>query len=98
MFGRGEQNFELEAAQIWVHLTYQTAFVDNAGKLQTRRDIYNLDGRTIAAIKSERGNLEPAPERKPEPEMASRSSRRTAARLDRLVEGAANTMRALDQR
>ena len=31
-----------------------------------RRDIYSLDSRTIAAIKSERGNLEPAPERKRE--------------------------------
>jgi hypothetical protein len=49
-----------------VHLTYQTAFVDNAGKLEMRRDIYGLDGRTLAAIKSERGHLEQAPERKRE--------------------------------
>ena len=49
-----------------MHLTYQTAFVDNAGKLEMRRDIYGLDGRTLAAIKSERGHLEAAPERKRE--------------------------------
>jgi hypothetical protein len=58
MYGGGERDLPLQATPIWVHLTYQTAFVDNAGKLEMRRDIYGLDGRTIAAIKSERGNLE----------------------------------------
>jgi len=66
MYGGGERDLPLQATPIWVHMTYQTAFVDNAGKLEMRRDIYGLDGRTIAAIKSERGNLEPAPERKRE--------------------------------
>jgi murein L,D-transpeptidase YcbB/YkuD len=65
MFGTAEQDLQLPT-QIWVHLTYQTAFADNAGKLQTRRDLYNLDSRTLAAIKSERGIVEPASERKPE--------------------------------
>jgi murein L,D-transpeptidase YcbB/YkuD len=78
MFGRGEQNFQL-STQIWVHLTYQTAFLDNAGKLQLRRDVYNLDGRTLAAIKRERDNLEPAPERRREQEVAGPSLRRPAA-------------------
>ena len=54
MFGTGEQDIQLPE-RIWVHLTYQSAFVDEAGKLQTRRDVYNLDSRTLAAIKSERG-------------------------------------------
>ena len=49
MFGGGEQDIALPANSIWVHLTYQSAFVDDAGKLQVRRDMYNLDGRTIAA-------------------------------------------------
>jgi hypothetical protein len=53
-----------------VHLTYQTAFVDG-GKLQTRRDVYNLDSRTLAAIRSERGTLEAVAERKREPGSAS---------------------------
>jgi murein L,D-transpeptidase YcbB/YkuD len=78
MFGRGEQNIQLQPAQIWVHLTYQTAFVDDAGKLQTRRDVYNLDSRTLAAIKSVRGTVDPAPQRKPQQEMASGSPRGTA--------------------
>jgi murein L,D-transpeptidase YcbB/YkuD len=80
LFGRAEQNIQLQPSQIWVHLTYQTAFVDNAGKLQIRRDVYNLDSRTLAAIKSERGTVEPTPERKREQEMASGSGQRRAAR------------------
>jgi murein L,D-transpeptidase YcbB/YkuD len=77
MYGRGEQDLQLQPTPIWVHLTYQTAFVDNAGKLQFRRDIYNLDSRTVAAIKSDRGNLEPVPERKRE-EIAGSSPRKPA--------------------
>jgi murein L,D-transpeptidase YcbB/YkuD len=71
MFGSVEQDIQLQPSQIWVHLTYQTAFMDSVGKLQIRPDIYNLDSRTLAAIKSERGIIGPAPERKREPEMAS---------------------------
>jgi murein L,D-transpeptidase YcbB/YkuD len=77
MFGKVEQDIQLIPAQIWVHLTYQTAFVDAAGKLQIRNDVYNLDSRTLAAIKSERGGIEPASERKRE-EVASAPPRRSA--------------------
>jgi hypothetical protein len=76
MYGGGEQDIQLPANAIWVHLTYQSAFVDDAGKLQRRHDVYNLDGRTIAAIKTERGMVEPPPQGKPEPEVASNSSGR----------------------
>jgi murein L,D-transpeptidase YcbB/YkuD len=64
MFGSAEQDIQLQPVPIWVHLTYQTAFIDNSGKLQIRRDIYNLDSRTLAAIKNERGTVEPGAERK----------------------------------
>ncbi len=80
MFGSAEQNIQLQPTPIWLHLTYQTAFVNNAGKLQLRRDVYNLDSRTLAAIKSERGIVEPASERKQEQEMASGSGERRSAR------------------
>jgi murein L,D-transpeptidase YcbB/YkuD len=79
MFGRGEQDLQLQPTPIWVHLTYQTAFVDNAGKLQLRRDVYNLDSRTLAAIKHERGNLEPAPERKHDEQVARSIPRKPAS-------------------
>ena len=79
MFGTGEQDIQLPVP-IWVHLTYQNAFVDDAGQLQIRRDVYNIDSRTLAAIKSERGVVEPMQERKRE-EVASTGSgqRRLAA-------------------
>jgi murein L,D-transpeptidase YcbB/YkuD len=80
MFGRAEQDLQLQPTPIWVHLTYQTAFADNAGKLQTRRDIYGLDSRTLNAIKNERGTVEPAVERKREPEVASGTVPNRAAR------------------
>jgi L,D-transpeptidase YcbB len=80
MYGGSEQNLQIQPTAIWVHLTYQTTFVDTAGKLQMRRDIYNLDSRTLAAIKGERGNLEPAPARKREQEIASGTSPRKSAR------------------
>jgi hypothetical protein len=56
--------------------------VDDAGKLQTRRDVYATDARTLAAIRSDRVMIENAPpERKQEQEVASASSgkRRNAA-------------------
>jgi L,D-transpeptidase YcbB len=71
MYGRAEHEIQLESAPIWIHLTYQTAFVDDAGKLQTRRDLYNLDSRTLAAIKSPRAVSAPASEQKSEPEIAA---------------------------
>ena len=71
MFGGAEQDIQLQSAQIWVHLTYQTAFVDDNGKLQVRRDVYNLDSRTLAAIKSERAIIETLPQDKSEQVIAS---------------------------
>jgi murein L,D-transpeptidase YcbB/YkuD len=77
MFGNGEQDIQLQPTPIWVHLTYQSAFVDDHGKLQMRRDIYNLDGRTLAAIKSGRGGMETAPERKRDQELIASRQRRS---------------------
>jgi murein L,D-transpeptidase YcbB/YkuD len=73
MFGSAEQDIQLPAP-IRVHLTYQTAFVDTSGKLQFRRDVYNLDSRTLAAIKSHHGIIEPAPQRKREAASGSGSN------------------------
>ena len=79
MFGKVEQDIQLQPAQIWVHLTYQTAFVDADGKLEMRHDVYNLDSRTIAAIKSERAIIETVPEGKSEQGLASESGVRRVA-------------------
>jgi L,D-transpeptidase YcbB len=77
MFGGAEQDIQLPE-KIWVHLSYQSAFVDETGKLQTRRDVYNLDSRTLAAIKSERGMVEPAEERRRELAGSGSNYRRVA--------------------
>jgi murein L,D-transpeptidase YcbB/YkuD len=50
MFGPGEVDIRLPA-QIPVHLTYQSAFVDDAGSLQIREDIYGRDARLLAVLK-----------------------------------------------
>src|SRR3984893_11179526 len=58
LYSGGEQDIALPPAALWVHVTYQSAFVDDIGKLQLRRDVYGLDSRTLAAVRSERGVIE----------------------------------------
>jgi len=52
LFGRGERTFKLDDKPM-VHLTYQTAFVDDAGKLQFRDDIYGFDERIRTILQSD---------------------------------------------
>jgi hypothetical protein len=68
-----EYEIDLQSVPIWIHLTYQTAFVDGTGKLGIRPDIYNLDSRTLAAIKSAHtiSRAAPAPEMKSGPAIAA---------------------------
>ncbi len=51
MFGSNEINLNFEK-RIWVHLTYQTAFVDEKGELQLRDDIYRRDAKMLSILKS----------------------------------------------
>jgi len=65
MFGGSEININFPK-NIWVHLTYQTAFVDEDGKLQLREDVYGRDARMISILKgSERKVADIAIERAP---------------------------------
>jgi L,D-transpeptidase YcbB len=48
LYGRGERNINLNTP-IPVYLTYQTAFIDDLGQMQTRPDIYGLD-KTIVGL------------------------------------------------
>jgi murein L,D-transpeptidase YcbB/YkuD len=59
MFGHDEQDIQFPAP-IPVHLTYQTAYVDDDGALVMRSDVYGLDSRTLALIKTERGMIDVA--------------------------------------
>ena len=53
MFGENERTINLKSPMV-VHLTYQTAFVDDAGRLQLRKDIYGRDARLLAVLRDER--------------------------------------------
>ena len=52
MFGSAESDIKLNNP-IPVHITYQTAFVDDDGKLQIRDDIYGRDARLLAILKGD---------------------------------------------
>ena len=57
MFGHSEIDLRF-TNQIPVHITYQTAFVDDAGHLQIRDDLYGRDARLLAALKEDRRQAE----------------------------------------
>ena len=51
MYGRGETNINFPTP-VPVHITYQTAFVDDAGKLQLRKDVYGRDAKMMPLLKN----------------------------------------------
>jgi murein L,D-transpeptidase YcbB/YkuD len=51
MFGRDLHTFKLTDRPM-VHLTYQTAFIDDSGKLQQREDVYGFDERIRTILHS----------------------------------------------
>jgi murein L,D-transpeptidase YcbB/YkuD len=52
MLGNNEINIDFPKP-LPVHITYQTAFVDDAGKLQIRDDLYGIDARMLRAMKTD---------------------------------------------
>ena len=70
MFGHDEHIYKLMNRPV-VHLTYQTAFVDD-GKLVLRDDIYGFDSRISAILHSdERRVADVAPPQDPKRDMAT---------------------------
>jgi len=58
MYGKSEIDIKFPTP-IPVNITYQTAFVDDAGKLQIRRDVYGRDATMLSLLRNSRGkNLE----------------------------------------
>jgi len=84
MFGQEEKVFKLEK-QPKVHLTYQTAFVDDAGKLEFRDDIYGFDARINSIMHSdERRVADVAPPKDPKRDLDTmRSNQEILARVER---------------
>jgi hypothetical protein len=67
MLGGEEKQIDFQN-QIPVHITYQTAFVDDHGKLQFRDDIYGLDAKLMSILRgSERQVADVAIERPADP-------------------------------
>ena len=54
MYGHSEIDIKFPTP-IPVNLTYQTAFVDDAGKLQLRRDIYGRDAQMLSILRNSKG-------------------------------------------
>ena len=74
MVGHDERSFKLINRPM-VHLTYQTAFVDETGKLVLRDDIYGFDSRVQAILRSdERRVADVAPPQDPKREQATAKS------------------------
>jgi len=60
MYGSSEIDLRFPTP-IPVHIVYHTAFVDDAGHLQTRRDIYGRDANLLAVLRGgDRKNMEMA--------------------------------------
>jgi len=60
LFGKDEKIFKLQH-QPRVHLTYQTAFVDDDGKLQIRDDLYGMDARIHAILHGDERKIADVP-------------------------------------
>jgi L,D-transpeptidase YcbB len=54
MYGHSEIDLKFPTP-IPVNITYQTAFVDDAGKLQFRKDVYGRDATMLSLLKNSRG-------------------------------------------
>ena len=52
MFGYDEYDINFSTL-IPVHITYQTAFIDESGKLELREDVYGRDARLLAVLRGE---------------------------------------------
>ncbi len=84
MVGHDEKTFKLTTRPM-VHLTYQTAFVDDEGRLQMRPDIYGFDARIHAIMHSdERRVADIAPPKDPKRDLATaRSNQEILRRVER---------------
>ena len=69
MYGNSEIDIKL-ANPIPVHITYQTAFVDEDGKLQIRDDVYGRDARLLAIMKGDERKVAEIPVGRSQPNNA----------------------------
>jgi len=95
LFGHEEQDIQFPAP-VPVHLTYQTAYVDDDGQLQMRADVYGLDSRMMALIKTERGMIDVATrERERDAATSAAASARRPVRQPPQPQGGSSFFQAL---
>jgi murein L,D-transpeptidase YcbB/YkuD len=84
LFGHDEKQFKLSSRPM-VHLTYQTAYVDEAGKLVIRDDLYGFDSRIHTILNSdERRIADVAPPPDPKRDLATfKSNQEILRRVER---------------
>jgi murein L,D-transpeptidase YcbB/YkuD len=73
MYGSSEININFKKP-VWVHLTYQTAFVDADGKLQFRDDVYGRDAKMLEILKGPERRVADIPVERP-PDTSSKPVR-----------------------
>ncbi len=76
MYGNSEININFKTP-VWVHLTYQTAFVDADGKLQFRDDVYGRDAKMLEILKGPERRVADIPVERP-PDTSSKPVRAPA--------------------
>lgn len=88
LFGHEEKIFKMSTRPM-VHLTYQTAFVDDAGKLVLRDDIYGFDQRIASVLASdERRIADVPPPQDPKRDLATlKSNQEILRRVERREAG-----------
>ena len=84
MFGHEEKNYKLQQRPM-VHLTYQSAYVDDSGKLIVRDDVYGYDARIKAIMSTdERRVADVAPPKDVKRDAASeKSNQEILSRVER---------------
>jgi murein L,D-transpeptidase YcbB/YkuD len=88
MYGREEKTYKLSSRPM-VHLTYQTAYIDDAGKLVIREDLYGFDARIKTIMSSdERKVADVAPPQDPKRDLATlKSNQEILRRVERREAG-----------
>jgi murein L,D-transpeptidase YcbB/YkuD len=83
----GEQDIQFPH-YLPVHLTYQTAFVDDEGKLEFREDMYGRDRATIAILKGDERKIAESPVDRPSGSANPARREALAMPVDRYSSGA----------
>jgi L,D-transpeptidase YcbB len=86
LYGNQERTIRLERP-IQVHVTYQTAFIDEHGELTFRHDVYGLDAATLKLMRDDERMIADTPVARPRDESSKPVMARLPQREDRERQG-----------